>query len=182
MSIVLNRIILRRPEPSDVEALYEMKNDWENARLLGGFSNGYSREDLCDWIERHRNRVDEIIWIIANKKDNKCIGHVGLYNIDHRVRSAEFAILIGNRQYRSKGLGKEIARAVIEQGFKQLNLHRIELSVITSNNRAISFYKMMGFQAEGTLRHSQFRDGQYLDMTIMSILEGEWEVKNTFGK
>jgi RimJ/RimL family protein N-acetyltransferase len=56
--------------------------------LLGGFHRGYSMADLADWIEFHRKREGEIIWIIVDPASDDCIGHVGLYNIDYRVRSA----------------------------------------------------------------------------------------------
>ena len=92
-------VVLRCPESRDAAALYAQKNDMEVATLLGGFSKGYSEQDIAGWIEAHRNRADEALFVIADGSTNVCLGHVGLYNIDHRIRSAEFAIMIGDTPY-----------------------------------------------------------------------------------
>jgi len=173
MSVKFDGIILRRPELKDVDRLYSYKNDWEVIKGLGGFSSGYSLSDIEDWVEYHRKKSDEVLWAIAEKDNDQCIGHVGLYDIDHRVRSAEFAIMIGEKSFWGKGLGKTITAAVLDYGFEQLNLHRIYLSVLSANERALCLYEKLGFKKEGVLRHDQFRNGQYLDVTIMGILEDE---------
>lgn len=173
MYIPLGQYILRRPEPKDVERLYLYRNDWKVIRTLGGFSSGYSIKDLHEWVEFHRNRNDEIIWVIVDRAEDICLGHVGFYGIDHRVRKAEFAILIGEKSCWGKGLGQSITQAMIDYGFDQLNLHRIELEVLANNARAIHIYEKLGFRREGIQRDAQFRDGQYIDVIFMALLEHE---------
>lgn len=177
MSIIVEDIILRCLEPKDVKCLYEYRNDCEVTQYLGGFSSGYSEKDLQEWIEFHRNRNDEIIWAIAEMDGDVCIGHVGFYNIDHRIRSAEIAIMIGEKSFWNKGIGKRVVSTVVEYGFKQLNLHRMYLSSLKNNERAINLYKKLGFKCEGTIRDGQYRDGQYMDIVMMGILENELQSK-----
>jgi RimJ/RimL family protein N-acetyltransferase len=180
VTIELERVLLRRPEPKDVEQLYQYRNDWNVIRQLGGFSSGYSLRDISDWIEYHRAQKDEIIWTIADKKEDRCLGHVGLYRIDHRIRKAEFAILIGNSKWWRKGLGQEVSRGVLDFAFRELNLHRVELTVLATNSAAIHLYRKLGFTEEGVIRQGQFRDGEYVDIVTMGLLEHEWrESKNT---
>jgi RimJ/RimL family protein N-acetyltransferase len=174
MKIHLDEVTLRRPEPKDVEFLYEYRNDWEVIQGLGGFSTGYAIKDILDWIEFHRNKRDEIIFTIAETEKDICLGHVGLYKIDHRARSAEFAIMLGNREWWGKGVGKQVTHAVIDYGFRHLNLHRVYLTVLKTNDRAISLYEKLGFKTEGILRDEQFREGRYVDVIVMGILENEW--------
>jgi [ribosomal protein S5]-alanine N-acetyltransferase len=170
----LGTVVLRKPEPRDAEVLYEQKNDPEVANLLGGFSLGYSRADIADWIENHRRRSDEIVWAIAIAADDRCIGHVGLYNIDHRVQSAEFAIMIGDREQTGRGLGKLITKHVLQYGFAMLNLNRIHLSFLASNARAQRLYELLGFRQEGVLRQAQFKAGNYVDVVLMALLRAEY--------
>ena len=176
MNLIIADNVLRRPEAKDVEFLYQYRNDWEVIKHLGGFSKGYSLVDLQDWIEAHRAKDNELIWIIADCQSDKCLGHVGLYNIDHRVRKAEFAIMIGDKAKCRTGIGTLVTRSVIEYGFKQLNLHRIYLTVLKANERAIKLYEKLGFKHEGMLRDEQFRDGEYADVVFMAILEHEWQM------
>jgi len=171
----LEPVVLRRPEFKDVDLLYVYRNNLEVTRFLGGFSLGYSRQDLHDWIERHRSQTGDIIWVIADKASDRCLGHAGLYDVDHRVRSANFGMLIGDETYRDRGLGQVVTQAVVDYGFDELNLHRIDLHVLATNPRAIHIYTKVGFKCEGILRDAQFRSGQYVDMVVMAMLEHERE-------
>ena len=172
--LILDDVVLRRLEVADLDRLYEYRNDREVMVQLGGFSVGYSRAALVDWLEKHRRRDDEVLWCIAARPDDRCIGHVGLYRIDSRVRKAEFAILVGDRSLQGRGIGKVVTRTVIDYGFRELNLHRVSLQVLETNERAIRLYESLGFAREGTLRHEQFRDGRYVDVLLMSFLEDDW--------
>lgn len=170
MLLVSPELALRPLEENDLPALSIYKNDPEITALLGGFSRGYSRADLVEWLSFHRQRRDEILWAIADRTEDRCLGHVGLYQIDHRVGSAEFAILFGERAHWGKGWGRQLCRTVIEYAFRELNLQRIQLSVLEHNERAIALYKGLGFVEEGRHQRAQFRDGKYLTTITMAHL------------
>ena len=167
-------VVLRKPEPKDLEALYAQKNDPEVARLLGGFSRGYSRRDIEAWIEHHRNHARETLWaIIASDVDGPCIGHVGLYEIDHRIRSAEFAVMVGDKSHWRCGVGRQVTAFAVRYGFEMLNLNRIHLSVLAKTVAERALYASLGFQEEGVQRQAQYKDGEFLDVVLMSILRDE---------
>lgn len=170
----LGSVVLRKPEPEDLEALYVQKNSADVRASLGGFSTGYAMADLRQWLEVHRARVDEVLWVIAEVGTDRCLGHVGLYRIDYRIRSAEFAVMLGDPAFRGRGIGRDCARFMIDYGFLELNLNRIDLSVLATNERAIRLYERLGFLHEGRLREAQFRDGQYMDVLHMSILARDY--------
>lgn len=169
---------LRPIEPKDIDALYVMKNAPEIASLLGGFSAGYSMADIRDWIDNHRKRNDEIIWAISRSTNDDCVGHVGLYKIDHRVRSCEYAILIGVQALWGEGLGTKCTRYAINYAFSELNLNRISLSLLKENIRALALYRKLGFNEEGLLRQAQFKNGRYLDVILMSLLKSEYNYEH----
>lgn len=173
MHFDLGRARLRKPEPSDVDALFVQKNDPEVAAMLGGFTKGYTRADLARWVEAHAQAKDEALYVIADATD-RCLGHVGLYKIDHRIRSAEFAILVGDKRAWGGGIGRACTSFMLKLGFEDLQLHRIYLEVLETNVRARKLYESLGFVHEGTLRHAQWKGGRYLDVHVMAILEDEW--------
>ena len=143
------------------------------ARGLGGFSSGYSLQAIREWIECRGKVSDDLVWAIADRETNSCLGHAGLYQIDHRVRACEFGILIGDPSRWGKGIGKEATSAIIAYGFDELNMNRIGLSVIASNTRAVRLYEGLGFVREGLKRQAQYRACGYLDVILMSILRSE---------
>lgn len=169
----LGPVWLRKPEPEDLPALYAQKNHPDTRAALGGFTTGYAMADLRQWMEAHRTRADEVLWVVAEADTNRCLGHVGLYRIDSRIRSAEFAILLGDPQAQGRGLGKRCTRFMLDYGFLELNLHRIELTVLATNARAIALYERLGFRHEGRLRDAQFRDGAYVDVLAMALLASD---------
>jgi RimJ/RimL family protein N-acetyltransferase len=110
---------------------------------------------------------DEQGWVL--------IGSCGFHEIDWRNRNAELGILIGEKSYWNRGYGAEVMRLLLRHGFTTLNLHRISLRVFEANPRAIRAYEKAGFIHEGRQRQAEFRDGQYLDVLLMSVLRPEWQ-------
>ncbi len=174
MNYLIGDYMLRLPEPADLELLYIYKNDAEIAALLGGFTTGYTMADLGSWLAYHRGCKDEVLWVIAEAVRNRCVGHVGLYQIDHRIRMAEFAILIGDRALWGRGIGRACTAFALEYGFRELNLNRIYLSLLASNERAAHLYRSFGFTEEGRLRQAQYKGGQYIDVIMMGLLKAEY--------
>jgi RimJ/RimL family protein N-acetyltransferase len=172
--IDLGQVRLRKPEPSDVDALFVQKNDPENQASLGGFTTGYTRADLTRWVERHGGAKDETLFVIVGEGE-RVLGHVGLYEIDHRIRSAVFGILLGDKSARGKGIGFACTKWAVDYGFSELNLHRVTLEVLETNTPAKKIYDALGFKVEGRFRHAQYRGGKYLDVIAMAILEDEWK-------
>jgi RimJ/RimL family protein N-acetyltransferase len=103
------------------------------------------------------------------------VGDLGFSTIDWRARSAEFGIVVGEKNYWDQGYGSEAIRLLLQHGFETLNLNRISLRVYATNERARHAYQKIGFREEGVLRQAEYRQGQYLDVILMSVLKSEWE-------
>ncbi len=58
--------------------------------------------------------------------------------------------------------------------FHELNLHRIQLTVFSYNERAVALYENLGFTREGVYREHLQRDGQRHDMYLYGLLRREW--------
>jgi RimJ/RimL family protein N-acetyltransferase len=63
---------------------------------------------------------------------------------------------------------------VIHYAFDELNLHRLQLSVIAYNARAIAMYEKLGFVREGNYREFVERDGARHDLLLYGLLRPEW--------
>ena len=76
---------------------------------------------------------------------------------------------------------KNLKRVVVKVGTStltyengKLNLRRIELLVLKDNIRAQRLYKKVGFQLEGEKREAVYKDGEYKNMYMMSLLKSEY--------
>ena len=127
MLSINSHLFLRRPEPSDAAVFYQYKNDPSVISSLGGFHHGLTLSNINHWIDKQSSHDSQIIWSIVFSSSNHCIGHVGFYNIDYRIRCAEFGILIGDKEFQGKGIGFQVTHYLLNYGFYNLNLNRISL-------------------------------------------------------
>jgi RimJ/RimL family protein N-acetyltransferase len=83
------------------------------------------------------NEQNGVYFSIIKKDNEGIIGYVLLAHIlkSHKV-AREFGIVIGDKKLWGHGYGSEATKLILEYGFKNLKLHRIELLVLDSNERA----------------------------------------------
>ncbi|MDF2792199.1 MAG: GCN5-like N-acetyltransferase [Neobacillus sp.] len=72
-------------------------------------------------------------------------------------------------EFRGLGVGTKLFKH-LEDWAREHSVHRLELSVATRNEAGLRLYKKMGFDIEGTKRHSLFFDGEFVDEYYMSKL------------
>ena len=82
-----------------------------------------------------------------------------------------------DENYKRKALMSEAVEAIIEYGFKELNLNRIEALVGLENVPSLKILKKNGFQEEGRLRQHVRSADEFSDSLILSILANEYEAK-----
>jgi len=127
------------------------------------------------WIEALGKDTSSITFAIVLRDGHHLIGTTGLGKIHTTNRSAEFGIAIGDVDCHNQGYGTEAARLVLRYGFEELNLNRIELTVLANNPRAIRAYEKAGFQHEAVARQAVYRHGRYEDLLRMAILRERWD-------
>ena len=66
---------------------------------------------------------------------------------------------------------------MVNYAFEDLNLNRVELSALESNERAIGLYKKIGFQVEGIKRNAYYKQGSYVNKIDMAILKNEYKTE-----
>lgn len=169
-------IKLRELEKKDIAQINIWRNDKEVINHLGNnFSFISERVDEL-WFENYvQNRDKSVRLAIIDIKTGTYIGNVYLTGIHHINRSAEFSIFIGNKKYWSKGYGYEATMKVLEHGFIDLNLNRIYLSVLDSNERAVNLYKKIGFKKEGILKEAIYKNSRYHDLILMALLKRQFK-------
>ena len=169
------KVYLRALEESDVENLVRWRNDREVTDSLGGSTFFVSSIREKDWVSHVvKNDRNDIRLAICLADNNKHIGNISLTSINWINRSAVYSIFIGEKSEWGKGYAGEASRLILDYGFKELNLHRIHLTVKPDNLRAQKLYENMGFKKEGVLRESVYKNGAYVDMICMAVLKSEY--------
>ena len=115
-------------------------------------------------------------WVIADQGD-EFVGVVRLAPVDVVNRSARLGIGILDPARLGHGIGTEAIRLVLRWGFEELGLHRVSLTVIADNSRAVAAYTRCGFVVEGRFCDSVWLDGRWHDDLSMAILEPQWTAR-----
>ena len=117
--------------------------------------------------------------LALDKRDNRLIGFAiltGLPNPNYRIELKRLVITD-----KGKGYGKGTLSLIKSLTFGQLGAHRLWLDVRSNNPRARHVYESEGFVVEGILRESVYLNGQYLSLSVMSVLENEFKVMKKNG-
>jgi diamine N-acetyltransferase len=149
---------------------------WINERDLVLLSAPYRPVDEAahrEWFDSIRRRSDVAIFGIRERDGGRLVGSCQLLNINQTHRKAELQIRIGATEARGRGYGKEAVKLLLDFAFKDLNLHRVELTVLADNEPAVRLYESAGFVREGTLRQAAYIDGRYVDLILMGIIREE---------
>ena len=164
-----DRIALTPVRVADGPQLFE----WINDRDLVLLNMGYRPVDETShraWLQGVSRRRDRVVFAIRIKTTKRLIGVCQLHGIHPVHRFAELQIRIGQGRDQGRGLGSEAVRALVEFGFRDLNLRRIFLHVFEDNERAVRAYLRAGFAIEGTLREAFYVDGRYRNVLVMALM------------
>ncbi|WP_196008112.1 GNAT family N-acetyltransferase [Clostridium tyrobutyricum] len=134
-----------------------------------------SEQDMIKYIENTSNSNFQLVLGIINKKNEIHIGNVSLQNINYINRSAEFAIIIGEKEYWGKGYGKECGKLIIEHGFSELNLNRVYCGTFSENIGMQKLAEKLGFNKEGIRCEAEFKNGKYVDIIEFGLLKRNWK-------
>lgn len=164
------RVFLRPMLLEDAEYIVR----WRSDPVI--LANIFAREPLT--LESHLKwfqspREDRLDYIICLRETEKPIGTVSFTNIDRQNLKAEEGKMLGDKSTWGKGLAKEATILWLSFGFRELGLNRIYERTISTNHRNIELNKKLGYKVEGVLREDYKDKGEFLDVTVMSILRSE---------
>ena len=161
---------LRELIREDLPALNTWRNDREVVDGLGAAFAFIGPEVDAAWFNAYLQSRDRNVRLAILNDEDVLVGCCYLLGISWTHRSAEFAIMIGNKESRGRGFGRFATQAMLDHAFQDLQLHRIWLHVNCDNVHARKLYDRVGFQHEGTLRGAVYKHGRYLDVDLMAIL------------
>jgi ribosomal-protein-alanine N-acetyltransferase len=113
-------------------------------------------------------------WIIERKADRCPIGTCGYHKWSRRDHKAEIGYDLSPFAW-GQGYMSEAFERVVEFGFGDMDLNRIQAVVHPENAASLKLLERHGFVREGLLREELCRDGVYYDHWLLSLLRREWQ-------
>ena len=171
-----DRVRLTALDESDAPTIARWHEDADYLRLQDtNAAVPRTAADISSQITAESKAADTIVLAIRLVDGDELVGTLGFYEIEWSNQVAWLGLGIGDRSHWGQGVGSEAMQLALGYAFCELNLYRVQLTVIDTNARAIALYEKLGFQREGVFRKFGRRDGKRYDMFLYGLLRPEWE-------
>lgn len=172
-------IFLRPLSIEDIDGNYiDWLNDAEVCKFNSHRVFPYNKQRAEEYIKSVSLSKDMLILAIVTKKEKKHIGNISLQHIDFLNNNAEYAILLGDKEYWGKGIAKEASLLILKHGFLELNLHRIYCGTSSENIAMQKLAEYMGMALEGRRRDAQLKSSKYNDIAEYGVLREDFFKKH----
>ncbi|EDL65730.1 GNAT family N-acetyltransferase [Bacillus sp. SG-1] len=165
-----SKVCIRIGNFDDAESILDIQRDviTENKYLIS------LPEEFDKTLDHQRTRIQRILenkreTLIVAEKDEKVIGFI-VFESPNRKRlshTGSFETMI-HRDYRGIGIGKMLISELLTWARENPLIEKVSLGVFSTNKRAISLYKSMGFEEEGR-KNKEIKIGEkeYADDILM---------------
>ncbi|MFD1395263.1 GNAT family N-acetyltransferase [Kroppenstedtia eburnea] len=173
--LIGERVRLTALEEKDLATVATWSRDDHFMRRLDAEASVPRTESqLKKWLAEHHESDKGFLFALRPPEGEELIGFIEIDGILWNHRTGWISIGIGSPEHRGRGWGREAMSLALRFAFQELNLHRLQLTVISYNTDAIRLYERLGFTREGTYREFLEREGQRWDMLLYGLLRREW--------
>lgn len=169
-ALLTSRCVIRRFREGEGADAYQLLSDNRSAleehfpAMIEMIRNAddaeaFVRRLIANWLLQQEYAFG--IWLTET---SELIGYIQLFEIDWHTPKAEVNYFI-DREQSQQGIMTEVLARVVRFAFKQLELEKIYLQVLSDNYPSQRLARRIGFQREGMLR-SEFKrsGGQLVDI------------------
>jgi [ribosomal protein S5]-alanine N-acetyltransferase len=176
--IETNRLILEKFTISDAQKVFD---HWLSDERVADNRVNAAHQDVSETIERVRKivtgyeSIEFCYWSIKLKDNSELIGEIDLYDFDKLTGNCEVSYSFGYNWW-NQGYGTEALRAVVEFGFRHMNLHKISAAHNTDNPASGRIMSKAGMVQEGIIRDMiRNSKNQYKDCAVYGILQKDYQ-------
>ncbi|MGI2328387.1 GNAT family N-acetyltransferase [Planococcus sp. YIM B11945] len=170
------RLYLRTVVEEDARSMMVYLSDPEVMKYYGLDPFEHIEEALSEvvWYQSIFKDQTGMRWAITLKGQDEMIGSCGFLNHSSKNHRADIGYELAKSHW-GKGLMHEALAAVIQYGFEQWQLQRIQALIEPPNSSSIKTVEKLGFMQEGLLRSYEFTGRKFDDLYMYSLLKSEFE-------
>lgn len=167
-----NTIFLNYPKEKDAKSLYQVIN--VNRNVLSYW---------LPWVKKTKSIKSEVMALRKDQLDlathkaltliivseNQPIGMIDVHNIDPINQVGEIGYWLSSK-YQGRGIMTTTVKVLVTKVFYLFPLHKLVIKVASINHKSKAVAKRAGFIHETRLKKQFFRNKDFLDVDIYSIL------------
>lgn len=170
-----DRLILREITQEVMDFVF---GNYSDSGLMNFFN--YSEEQLAVEKEKYNKGYSTfnrtfLYFFLIDKESKKLIGWCGYHTwyVDHF--RAEIGYQMIDKNFREKGLMREAIKAVIDYGFNEMKLNRVEAMVAEYNTTSLKLLERLNFKQEGCLKKHYLVNDKYEDSLVFGLLKEDYQ-------
>lgn len=164
-------ISIRKIRETDAKSFLELcrkLDDETEFMMLEPGERQISVEEQIQHIKQILQRDNQII--LVAESENELVGYLAAYGGDFQRNRHSAHIIVGILQdFTGQGIGKTFF-SELERWAKLNSIYRLELTVMSHNERAVNLYRKMGFEIEGVKKDSLLVNEEFVDEYYMAKL------------
>jgi len=172
----LNLVEIKKNHLNDIKELFGNEKVTKFYNLLP-FKTDQDAQKFIDWYHIRFKEGLAFRWGISLIGKKGIIGTIGFNNFIKRHRANIGYDL--KPEYWNKGYISEALNKVIDFGFNELEINRIEAEVMQGNVNSERVLDKLNFSKEGVLKQWMFWNEKHYDMSMYALLRTEYENKKT---
>jgi len=169
------RLTLRLFQQEDAPQVERLAGSYEVALNTLTIPHPYPEGAAVEWIASNEKAFEEgrlLNFAIIVRETGEIAGSIGLVMTPQHDK-AEIGYWIGV-PFWNRGIATEAGKALIDYGFSEWNLNRIDAGHFDRNPSSGRVLQKLGMQYEGKLRQSIKKWDEYLDVEYYAILRSDW--------
>lgn len=170
VTLQTERLLLKGISPSLIHHLFQTLDKEQIVRFLGLEESEFTQYQQMHEYGMETFRISVFYFLLVNKETHLPMGNCGYHTWNRTHNRAEIFYKLNNESDKQKRYMSEALPVVLNYGFEQMNLHRIEAFVASRNQPSVRLLQNAGFVKEGTAREHYFIDGKYEDSGIYALL------------
>ncbi|UCH50868.1 MAG: N-acetyltransferase [Chloroflexota bacterium] len=160
-------LTVRQAALDDLGQITEIYNDAIKKTTATFDTEPKTLEEQEEWFTNHDAKHP----VMTAEQDGIIVGWASLSEWSDRCAysdTAEISLYV-KEKHRGKGIGKELMKAIIQEGQK-IGLHTVIARIADGNDISIELCKSFGFQHIGTIREVGKKFGKLLDVHLMQLI------------
>lgn len=173
--MITKRYQLKEVASSDIVNIHKGLSNPEITKYYAvHFPTLEATKEQMAWYENLKKEGTGIWFCILDKTNHAFCGAGGYNSLDRENQKAEIGLWL-LKEYWGKGILTEVMPKLFDYGFTELGLNRIEGFVDHENSKCKRALEKINFSFEGTMRESEIKNGEKLNVDIYSIIKSDWE-------
>jgi len=165
-------IVLRRWDERDIEDSVAACSDPEVVHWIPRIPTPYSEQDAREFLDHADGGWEEgtsFSFAITERTGGRTVGSIGV-TLNNAIGEVGYLVFVGHRR---RGIGERALKLVSRWALEELELARLQLTVMIGNVASARLAEKVGFKREGVLRSWMDNRGERADVIMHSLLPGE---------